>query len=56
MAVTIVVVAASLVLASVAWWFLKDLVHRSPLDNIPGPPSPSLVAGEYDIFCGLHFH
>lgn len=48
---TLVIIFATSLVASVAWWFLKDLIIRSPLDNIPGPPSPSLVVGEYDAFC-----
>lgn len=48
---TLVIIFATSLVASVAWWFLKDLIIRSSLDNIPGPRSPSLVVGEYDAFC-----
>lgn len=26
-------------------WLLKDLFVKSPLDNVPGPPSPSFLKG-----------
>lgn len=45
---TLVVILSVSLVASVAWWLLKDLFLRSPLDNIPGPRSPSLLVGEYD--------
>ncbi|KAJ3479302.1 hypothetical protein NLI96_g9144 [Meripilus lineatus] len=28
-----------------AWWLLRDLMTSSPLDNIPGPRSPSWLSG-----------
>jgi hypothetical protein len=30
----------------VCWTFLKPIVVKHPLDNIPGPPSPSFFMGE----------
>lgn len=46
----IVLLFTSVVIAA-AWWLLKYLVLSSPLDNIPGPPSPSLLAGENSVIC-----
>ncbi|RDX45100.1 cytochrome P450 [Lentinus brumalis] len=34
-----------LIAAAVLWKYLKQLVLRSPLDNIPGPPSSSFLYG-----------
>ena len=51
---TAVVILFACLVVSVAWWLLKDLVLGSPLDNIPGPPSPSLLAGHLPKFFHRH--
>ncbi|KAJ3480631.1 hypothetical protein NLI96_g8210 [Meripilus lineatus] len=38
--------SVAVVLTSLAWWALKNLVLKSPLDNIAGPPVPSLLSGD----------
>jgi hypothetical protein len=37
----------SAVFAWVLWISLKHFVIKHPLDNIPGPPSPSFLTGGY---------
>ena len=39
-------VLLSTVFVWVFWTFLKPIVVKHPLDNIPGPPSPSFYTGE----------
>lgn len=48
---TAIVLLSTFLVAVAAWWLFKDLVLSSPLDNVPGPPSPSLLTGEYDVNC-----
>ncbi|KAJ3479304.1 hypothetical protein NLI96_g9146 [Meripilus lineatus] len=42
---TVVLLLAGLPLAFALWWLFKDLIVRSPLDNIPGPPPQSWLSG-----------
>lgn len=44
-AVALLVPAILLVIA--VWLLLKDRVLRSPIDQVPGPSSPSLLSGKY---------
>lgn len=49
----LVAIALALVslIAAVSWWLLKEFTIRSPLDNVPGPRSPSLLSGHLeDLF------
>ncbi|KAJ3489260.1 hypothetical protein NLI96_g2239 [Meripilus lineatus] len=43
--ISIAFILTAILIGVPAWWLLKDFVLRSPLDKIPGPPSPSLLAG-----------
>lgn len=46
-----------LVFVWIAWRFLK-FVFKDPFNNIPGPPSPSLVQGScltYFMFAAIYF-
>ncbi len=45
-----------LIAAGVLWKYLKQLVLKSPLDNIPGPPFNSFLYGENLVHLSLcHF-
>jgi len=49
----------SAIFAWVFWAVLKRFVVKHPLDNIPGPPSPSFIAGNLEQAFnpqGLEFH
>ncbi len=41
------------VLAWVLWEFLRRVVLKTPLDNIPGPPSNSIWTGNTHLGCPL---
>ena len=30
-----------------SWSFLRPFIVKSPLDNLPGPPSPSFIGGKF---------
>ncbi|PCH42156.1 cytochrome P450 [Wolfiporia cocos MD-104 SS10] len=42
------------ILTSTAWNFIRWITARSPLDNIPGPSSPSFWTGHLPHFFGRH--
>ena len=43
--VSTVAFAGAAVVSYFVWWLVKDYFLRSPLDNIPGPPSGSIWSG-----------
>ncbi|KAL1728462.1 cytochrome P450 [Schizophyllum commune] len=50
---------ASLIVARLFWRFVNRFVLRTPLDNIPGPASPSILTGNFQQLysvSGWEFH
>ena len=43
--VSTVALAGAAVASYFVWWLVKDYFIRSPIDNIPGPPSGSIWSG-----------
>ena len=42
-------VAALAALALFVWKYFRNLLFKSPLDNVPGPASPSFIKGANDL-------
>ncbi|KAJ3478354.1 hypothetical protein NLI96_g9816 [Meripilus lineatus] len=45
---TITILVGTSVFLLIAWFLLKEFFVSSPLDNVPGPPSPSLIKGHME--------
>ncbi|CAL1697630.1 unnamed protein product [Somion occarium] len=43
-----------LVATRAIWWLFRILTRKSPLDNIPGPSSPSFISGHLTQFFDRH--
>ena len=51
---TITILVGTSVFLLIAWFLLKEFFVSSPLDNVPGPPSPSLIKGTFAILREAH--